>query len=233
MGEGLEMDRGRRGPTAEAAIAAAGMVGFGLARSAGWAGASVAGLLAVAGAFYLSLRRGEPLGRLFGFLPLRGSAWALTAAGALLGAGLGVLHRAVWAESAWPGPPGGFALVGAAVGAAEEVLYRGYVQGRLNAAFRASGRFAERPWREAAATAAAVVLASAAHTAYKAALFAVGRPGVAVDFGYVVGLTLLGGAVFGALRAWAGAVWPALAAHAVFDVVVYGDAAAAPWWVWR
>jgi hypothetical protein len=75
-------------------------------------------------------------------------------------------------------------------------------------------------------------LAAGAHTAYKTALF-VWPPGyMEVDYGFLVTWTLVGGAAFGALRAACGTVWPAVAAHMAFDLVAYGDAAEAPWWVW-
>jgi membrane protease YdiL (CAAX protease family) len=45
--------------------------------------------------------------------------------------------------------------------------------------------------------------------------------------------TFLGGLFFGTLRQVARNVAPALAAHAVFDVIVYGALAQAPWWVWN
>jgi len=44
--------------------------------------------------------------------------------------------------------------------------------------------------------------------------------------------TFVGGAAFGVLRARAGSVWPAVAAHVSFDLLAYGDAAQTPWWVW-
>ncbi|MEA3367740.1 MAG: hypothetical protein U9R68_06475, partial [Planctomycetota bacterium] len=79
---------------------------------------------------------------------------------------------------------------------------------------------------------AAVVLAAGAHTAYKAALFVWPPAGIEIDYGFLILWTLAGGVAFGALRAWAGTVWPAVAAHVAFDIVAYGDAAEAPWWVW-
>jgi membrane protease YdiL (CAAX protease family) len=78
----------------------------------------------------------------------------------------------------------------------------------------------------------AVVSAALAHTVYKCALFALRDSPVEIDFAMLAIGTLAGGLVFGALREGARSVWPAVAAHAFFDVVAYGDLARAPWWVW-
>jgi len=80
--------------------------------------------------------------------------------------------------------------------------------------------------------AVAVMLAAAAHTAYKAALFAFPPEGVVIDLEFLAVWTLIGGVVFGALRELSGSVLPPLAAHVVFDIVVYGGSVQAPWWVW-
>jgi membrane protease YdiL (CAAX protease family) len=109
-----------------------------------------------------------------------------------------------------------FAPVAALVGATEEVVYRGYMQGRL----RALGPLP------------AVALAALGHTAYKCALFALPGRLVGIDFGILAACTFLGGLLFGALRERAGSVLPPLVAHACFDILVYGELAHAPWWVW-
>ncbi len=75
--------------------------------------------------------------------------------GAALGFGFGLLFRWKFGLHWFPGALGRFAPVAAAIGGVEELLYRGYVQGRLN---RINGVLG-------------VVGAAAAHTAYKIALF--------------------------------------------------------------
>src|SRR6185295_18817078 len=101
--------------------------------------------------------------------------------------------------------------------ATEELIYRGWLFGRLQ-------RFGAP---------AALIGAALAHAGYKTALFAwplVASP--AVDFASVAMLTTAGGVVLGALRASSRSLWPAIAAHAAFDFVVYGAVSHAPWWVW-
>ena len=109
-----------------------------------------------------------------------------------------------------------FALAACGIGAAEEVLYRGWMQGRL--------RVLGRP--------AAVLIAAAAHTAYKTALFALPPSPVRVDFLSLVAFTFTVGALVGLSRELSRSIYPAVAAHVAFDLMVYGAAAQAPWWVW-
>jgi len=252
MREGRVTSRPRAPVLAEAALAAAGMVAFALLLGAGVAGGvpAASGLVLAAAAFYLSLRSGERPADLFGVVPFPPRAWLIAAAGTALGIGLGAAYRWVWMPAPLPADLRSFVVVAMAIGAAEEVLYRGYVQGRLAAALGVrrpvlSGRAsptvpaAQAPRRtnhitraHLARLVAAVVLAAAAHTAYKAALFVWPPAGVEIDYEFLILWTLAGGVAFGALRVAAGTVWPAVAAHAAFDLVAYGDAVRAPWWVW-
>jgi membrane protease YdiL (CAAX protease family) len=147
--------------------------------------------------------------------PSRKTALVAVAA-CVIGAGLGVLYRVVWEWGALPARFETFALAAALIGAAEEIVYRGYVQGRLK----------RLGW------ALAVVLAAAAHTAYKSALFAFPPEGVAIDLRFLAVWTFVGGVVFGLLRESSNSVLPPVAAHVCFDLVVYGDRFLAPWWVW-
>jgi hypothetical protein len=38
--------------------------------------------------------------------------------------------------------------------------------------------------------------------------------------------------MLGLMRHFSGSVLPAVTAHVLFDILVYGDWAQAPWWVW-
>ena len=204
---------------AEAGLGAVGMCVFGLFAHRGfpWALLAAAGLAATVLALHRAIMSVPDLRALLGLgLPSRSSAtWLI--GGVTLGIGLAAAFRWRCGQSPFPAAFGLFAAVAGLVGAAEELLYRGYIQGRL--------RVLGRAW--------AVILAAAAHTAYKIALFAINPAQVRTDFLFLAVATLLGGIVFGALRERAGSVWPAVAAHACFDVLVYGDLAQAPWWVWQ
>jgi membrane protease YdiL (CAAX protease family) len=211
-----------------------------------WAAGAAAGLAITAAAILISLR-GAPSGRealgVLGVPPIsrRTVPWATL--GAILGILLAVIFR-TWGLSGGglpeaagpagsylgadgsdvlfvpyspvPAPLQWFAVVAVLIGAAEELLYRGYVQGQL----------APLGWP------AAVALAAAGHTLYKCGLFAFPPEGVAVNFTILAAATFLGGMAFGVLRQFSGGVIAPVLAHATFDLIVYGDHAQSPWWVW-
>lgn len=147
--------------------------------------------------------------------PRRWLAW--------LGGGVlaGVLLAVAWRtrSASWPILPlrlTAFAAVAALIGGTEEIIFRGFLQGRLQA------------WSPALA----VTLAATFHTAYKLSLFLPPTPGESVNLGFLTLGTMLGGVAFGVARQYSGSVWPCVVAHAAFDVVGYGDAVVAPAWVW-
>lgn len=105
-----------------------------------------------------------------------------------------------------------FAIMAMLIGSMEELVFRGWMASSLK----------NRN--------AAVIIPALAHAAYKSTLFL--SPMVLYDLD-VAGLfqnTLLLGILLGLTRQITGSVWPAVVAHALFDLVVYGDAAM-PWWV--
>ena len=139
-----------------------------------------------------------------------------TVLGILIGIALALLYRWGYDLHMQPAGLGRFALIGALIGATEEVLFRGYIQGRL----RGLGPLL------------ALALAALCHTAYKSALFLFPPFPLQINFAFFGGSTFMGGLIFGAMREHTGSVIPPLAAHASFDIMVYGDYAGAPWWVW-
>jgi membrane protease YdiL (CAAX protease family) len=204
---------------AEAAVASAGMVLFALTVHSRlpWTLLSAAGLAVAAGAIGVSLAGATSARTLLGIARPTPRILLFIAAGLLVGGGLAVVYRLRMGLAALPaGGLEAFVLPACLIGAAEEVIYRGYVQGRL----------ARLGWP------AAVVLAAAAHAAYKTALFAFPAAPWEVNYLFLAAWTLLGGIAFGLLRQFSGSVLPPVAAHAAFDLVVYGAMAEAPWWVW-
>jgi len=139
-----------------------------------------------------------------------------TAFGLLIGVALGMVDRLAYGLGSQFAAFGWFAPVAAAIGATEEILYRGYIQGRM----RSFGLFS------------AIIFASLCHTAYKLGLFVFTPLPMEIDFGLFALCTFTGGLAFGALRQFAGSIWPPLTAHACFDIIVYGQCSHAPWWVW-
>ena len=109
-----------------------------------------------------------------------------------------------------------FILVGALIGALEELIFRGFIQGQLekiNPVF-------------------SVLFASISHTAYKACLFlpllAVHR----IDLLFLVVWTFLGGIIFGFLKLFSKNVIPPVLSHSTFDIITYAHWISFPWWVW-
>jgi len=137
-------------------------------------------------------------------------------AGCAFGIALGVLFRSHSELSLFPHRMGSFVIAAAGIGATEEVLFRGYIQGR----FQGMG------W------VLAPIIAATAHTLYKLALFFSPPVGVTINYLFLAIGTLLAGIIFGWLRERAGNILPPVAGHVLFDIVVYGERAHAPWWVW-
>ncbi len=202
-----------------AAAASAGMVLFALLAHTSLPTFSfaIAGLVLTALAISASFRSPESLGSIFGVTGLsRPLAW-WTLFGFGAGISLAILFRYSADRPLFLTGLHPFVLVAAAIGAAEELLFRGFVQGRL----------ARLGWP------AAVVLAASAHTAYKTALFAFPPEEMVIRFATLAFFTFLVGAVFGVTVHFCRSILPALTAHVLFDVLVYGDWAQLPWWVWR
>jgi len=227
----------------EAGLAACGMCLFALFAHSGSPRVLLAacGLLATLLAMYGSMRTEPSPAELFGFAGFRWKAAGCAAFGLVLGGAMAGLFRWSSGLSILPRGIGSFAPLSACIGIAEEVLYRGYIQGRL---VRACPRS-----RAGVGAVLAVSGAAVCHTAYKCALFAL--PPLAAhssdlraalsrvewagqtDIGFLALCTFLGGLALGALRQYSRNVVPPLAAHAAFDVVVYGELARAPGWVWN
>lgn len=112
-----------------------------------------------------------------------------------------------------------FLILAVAIGVAEELVYRGWLHGRL---------------ADHTGPLVAIVFSALAHTAYKTALFAL--PPSAVEYGLnlpgIAAGTFAGGLILGGLRVASRSVAPAVLAHAAFDAVGYASYQSAPWWLW-
>lgn len=113
-----------------------------------------------------------------------------------------------------------FSILAMSVGATEELIWRGWMQGVLNRKMRAA-------W--------AIIFVALSHTAYKTALFSVPPQGVAGhavgSLALIAGLTFVFGALLGVFRYRQGTIGAPIAFHATFDLLVYGGYAVRPWWV--
>ncbi len=109
-----------------------------------------------------------------------------------------------------------FAVVAAAIGSTEELLFRGYLQSQIRNFNVMLSIFA----------------ATCAHTAYKFLLFLPYNPEPDIEITFIIQWTLLGGFVFALIKEFSqNTVYPVLS-HALFDLLVYGDKMVTPWWVW-
>jgi membrane protease YdiL (CAAX protease family) len=154
---------------------------------------------------------------LMGFARISAKTVIFVLAGALLGIIAGADYRHYQAVSVFPTQIFVFSLVACSIGATEELVYRGFIQGALHPS-GATG---------------AVILTSLLHTLYKCSLFMQPQLPDRVDLQFLATATFMGGLVAGGLRALSGSVLAPIMAHLFYDLIVYGDYPSAPWWVWR
>ncbi len=163
----------------------------------------------------------DPIGTIFG--RPRGNRldrWIAAALGlAVLAA---VAYRRLLGEEWFPASLHWFAVAAMAIGATEELLWRGWMQGALT---------------KSLGSPAAVLAAAGAHAAYKTALFLFPPDGIARQSSgallFLAGATFGFGAILGLIRLRQGTIAGPMAFHMLFDLLVYGQCASAPWWVWQ
>lgn len=131
------------------------------------------------------------------------------------GAAWAVYFRSHAAETLVPHTVGTFALLTMAIGAAEELTYRGFIQGSVAGV---------GPWF-------ACIIAAAAHTAYKCSLMAFPVSDVRADIFILAAGTFGVGIALGAMREAGSNILPAVLAHVTFDLIAYGDLTEPLWWV--
>jgi membrane protease YdiL (CAAX protease family) len=134
----------------------------------------------------------------------------------VLGIGLGLLTRNVFDLSLLPGAVTGIAFITPVIGATEELIFRGYIQGHV----RPIGRIFS------------IVYASTVHTCYKLLVILSLSVPLHFDFFFLIFWTFVGGLAFGALRELSRSTIPPIIAHAAFDIMLYGGMSVAPVWVW-
>lgn len=132
-----------------------------------------------------------------------------------VGAALAILNNWSIHTSLVPDSLFFFALVAASIGSTEELIFRGFIQGKAR---QISPIFA-------------IVFASFSHSIYKVSLFIYPHP----DYDYPIIFLFLLTFVVGLLAGWvtekSKSILPALLGHALFDILVYGGLKEAPFWV--
>lgn len=128
----------------------------------------------------------------------------------------GMYYRGSFGMPVLPAVFNNFVWVAACIGMMEELVFRGFIQGRLNAINPAL----------------AIVLAAFAHASYKACLFL----SPAAEYHYSITLfytwSFAAFISIGLLRYFSGSIMAAVIVHVVFDLLVYAESLQAPWWVW-
>ncbi len=136
--------------------------------------------------------------------------------GLLMGIAGALYYRGMYSMPLLPVCFHGFVLLAVCVGVMEELVFRGYIQGRLQSIHPAVG-----------ITGAALI-----HAGYKACLFLApsmaGITPVWLFFSWSFGAFLL----IGLLRYYSNSIWPPILVHGVFDLLVYAENMEAPIWVW-
>ncbi|HLO82642.1 MAG TPA: CPBP family intramembrane glutamic endopeptidase [Chitinophagaceae bacterium] len=107
-----------------------------------------------------------------------------------------------------------FAPIAVLIGSMEELLFRGWLLSQFSGKQNLTG----------------ILFASLAHASYKSLLFISPYLIYSVDPWHLFAYTFLAGLFLGLSRVISGSVWPALLAHTVFDIIIYGDQLT-PWWV--
>ncbi len=134
----------------------------------------------------------------------------------VIGSGLAILTRYTFDLSALPVSLKSFVLTAPLVGATEELIFRGYIQGYL----QSIGHLFS------------ITYASTVHTCYKLLVILSLAVPLQFDFFFLILWTFLGGIVFGVLKDLSKSSLPPMIAHAAFDIVLYGGLSVAPVWVW-
>jgi membrane protease YdiL (CAAX protease family) len=176
---------------------------------------AIGGLLFTGAVIAFSTRKGS-LREALGISSLNRRIILISLAAIVLGTLLGIWTRRRFELTLVPAGLTGVAVVAPLIGAVEELLFRGYLQGRLRPAGRAL----------------AIVTASAMHTSYKLLVILSLAAPMQFEFFFLIFWTFIGGILFGILREASGHVLPPLLAHAAFDIILYGSLPVPPVWVW-
>lgn len=179
----------------------------------------IAGLALAAACIFWGVFSEQHPAKLLGLRRFARKRIALLPLCAILGGGLAVYYRLVRGQPAALDAVTSVGAVCGVIGLAEELAYRGFVQGSVQAVTGSS--------------LIACLAGGAAHAAYKCSLFVFVLPANAVraNLFYLGTLTFGTGVLLGLARARWGSILFAVAFHVAFDVVAYGDLHTLPWWV--
>jgi membrane protease YdiL (CAAX protease family) len=133
-----------------------------------------------------------------------------------IGLGMAVLYRWHLNAPLFPVSLLPFAFVAALIGSMEELVFRGFIQEQVR---NVNGLFS-------------IFFGAFSHTGYKCCLFLAPVISPGIDIGFLAVWTFGAGILSGTIRHFSKSVWPSVIAHALFDILVYGESVHPPWWVW-
>jgi membrane protease YdiL (CAAX protease family) len=136
--------------------------------------------------------------------------------GLIVGIGFGMYYRIYIGTNPLPASLTWFAPFAVFIGLTEEFVFRGV------------GFHLVKKWSPFIS----IPITALLHASYKALLFL--QPNIVhpVDTHFLFISTIIAGIILGILRYAGRSVLPPMAAHGSWDLLVYGDSPAAPWWVW-
>jgi membrane protease YdiL (CAAX protease family) len=109
-----------------------------------------------------------------------------------------------------------YAILFVIIGFAEEIVFRGIVQG------------ASSQWNGVGS----IIIGSGSHAGYKSLLFVLADQPIDSTIPTLFLVTFIAGLFLGFTRYKTNSLWPCLLAHGLFDLWVYAEQSTAPWWVW-
>ena len=177
---------------------------------------SFAGLFLAALSLVIFFRDTKQGTLVFGSLRFTPGAIGFLITGIVVGGILGICYRYFYFPTLLPVSLTTFAIISPMIGITEELLFRGYLQGRIREQHRLL----------------AIVIAALGHTTYKFIVLRSLPDPSGIDFPFLIIWTMIGGLIFGILRDLSDSVLPPALAHGCFDVIVYGSFVSAPVWVW-
>jgi len=162
------------------------------------------------------IARSSSVPSLFGFDRLNRRILVISLRGVVIAVFLAAIYRKIAGLSLFPGTLTLVAVISPMIGITEELVFRGYIQGRM----------------KTFGILISIFVASAGHTLYKYLVLKSLPVNLGIDFVWLVLSTFILGLILGTFREISGSVIPAMTWHAVFDIVFYGDFTEMPVWVW-
>ena len=139
-----------------------------------------------------------------------------TVSGALAGLILAFAYRNYLHQGLLPPSLQYFAFTAALIGSMEELVFRGFLQ----------------EFTRPVGVTFSILFSTLSHTFYKCFLFISPAAGSSTDIGFLLQWTFVIGIIFAISRHMTKSILPAMGAHTVFDIVVYGNFTSPPWWIW-